>query len=187
MTRKTDFQALRSRGADLPHGRRLRYLAGCKCMLCRATASRYESKRLRARRNGDWNGIVDAGKVREHLRKLSKLGVGYRQVASVADVSVTVLCEVKAGSRKNVRARTERRVLAVDATCRADKVSIPAGPTWRLIEKLLKFHFHTKQELAQALGYSMAIQFGRGRITVRNAHRVAKLYRRYECPAPTVS
>ena len=30
---------------DKPHGTRLKYMGGCKCMLCRAANSRYETER----------------------------------------------------------------------------------------------------------------------------------------------
>ena len=59
--------ALKQRGAERPHGTRLRYISGCKCVPCRAANSRYETGRLRARREGDWNGYVDAATSREWL------------------------------------------------------------------------------------------------------------------------
>ena len=70
-----NLDSLRS-AADLsatkPHGTRLKYMGGCKCMLCRAANSRYETERAVARKNGDWNGIVDARAARRHILKLSK-------------------------------------------------------------------------------------------------------------------
>jgi hypothetical protein len=73
--------------ATKPHGTRLKYMGGCKCMLCRAANSRYETERAVARKNGDWNGIVDARAARRHILKLSKAGVGYKSVADAASVA----------------------------------------------------------------------------------------------------
>lgn len=42
------------------HGDRLKYLAGCRCVPCRAANSRYEVARAAARKAGDWNGLVPA-------------------------------------------------------------------------------------------------------------------------------
>ena len=84
-----NLDSLRS-AADLsatkPHGTRLKYMGGCKCMLCRAANSRFETERAVARKNGDWNGIVDARAARRHILKLSKAGVGYKSVADAASV-----------------------------------------------------------------------------------------------------
>lgn len=42
--------------ASKPHGVRLRYMAGCRCLKCRMANSNYETMRARARKAGDWNG-----------------------------------------------------------------------------------------------------------------------------------
>jgi len=53
---------------QLPCGTRAKYMgARCRCMLCRAANSRYETGRLAARKNGDWNGLVPADRARRHL------------------------------------------------------------------------------------------------------------------------
>jgi hypothetical protein len=58
-----------------PHGTRIKYLGGCRCLLCRAANSRYECDRARLRRLGLANGIVDAAPARAHLFKLSNVGI----------------------------------------------------------------------------------------------------------------
>ncbi len=173
-------QQLRAASARKPHGVRARYGAGCRCLLCRAANSRYETKRLAARRRGEWNGIVSAAPVRRHLLKLGRLGVGYKQAATTADVSRTVTAGILFGRRTQCRAETARRLLAVDRGCIADRALVDAKPTWRLIERLLKFHFQTKKELAQALGYAESLQLYKSRVTARNAQRVWRLWCKYE-------
>ncbi len=162
---------------DRPHGTRLRYISGCKCMLCRAANSRYECGRAAARRRGEWNGIVAASRARKHIHQLSRVGVGYKSVAVAADVARTILAQIRSGKRRNIRAETERRILAVDVSARADHSTIPAKRTWRLIERLLGEGF-SKAELARRLGYeSPALQLSRHRVLAKNALRVEKFYR----------
>lgn len=166
--------------ADRPHGTRLRYLAGCKCFHCRRANSDYERERQAARAAGDWNGFVDASAARAHLRKLARRGVGKRMVASVSDVALSVLQDVRSGRKRRIRARTERKILAVTTAARGDKALVPAGPTWERIEWLLSEGF-TKGRIALELGRkTRALQINRHRVTVRNAAKVEALWRRYQ-------
>jgi len=172
-----EFAALRSVCARKPHGVRARYVSGCRCLPCRAAAARYESGRLAARRDGDWNGIVAAEPVRRHLLELSRQGVGYESVASASDIRAATLLGIKLGRQLQCRARTARKVLAVDASARGDRSLVPAGRTWRILDKLLNAGYSAAQ-LARWLGYrTPALQFHRQEITARNALRVERLYR----------
>ena len=164
--------------ANRPHGVRLRYLAGCRCLKCRMANSNYETTRARARKAGDWNGLVDAGPARRHLAKLSRAGVGYKTVADAASVARSVVAKIRTGERTQVRARTARRLLGVTPDARADSSHVPAGPTWRLIRQLQEEGF-TKTRIAQELGVGRAIQFRRTHVLARTALAVEKLWRRY--------
>jgi len=167
-------------GGDRPHGTRLRYLAGCKCFHCRRANSDYERERQKAREAGDWNGVVDADRARAHLRKLARRGVGKRMVASVSDVALSVLQDVRSGRKRRIRARTERKILAVTTAARGDAVHVPAGPTWERIQWLLDEGF-TKARIARELGAKRpALQVNRHRVTVRTAAKVEALWRRYQ-------
>lgn len=163
--------------AGRPHGDRLRYMAGCKCTPCRRANSRYESMRAQARRNGDWNGLVPAHKARRHILTLSRRGIGRRAVSAASDVSQTVVREIRAGKKKQIRARTERRILAVTAAMASDHSFAPARRTWKLLRTLMIEGYKTK-DLARRLGYAHpAIQFKKTRVLVRTAFRVERLYR----------
>lgn len=160
-------------------GTRLQYMAGCKCFKCRSANSAYERERLAARKAGDWNGIVDAKKARQHLLALRKKGVGRDAVHAASDVAVSVISDVSTGVKKHIRARTERKLLAVTAACRNDGALVLAAQTWRLIAQLLEEGF-TKQRLAGELGFkTRKLQFSKKQITVRNAARVERLYNKY--------
>lgn len=166
--------------ADREHGDRLRYMAGCRCIECRRANTAYERERQKARKNGDWNGIVSAKNARAHLLKLSKQGIGRRAVQAVTDISDTVLSAIRSGAKKQVRARTERKILAVTKDMASDNALTSAVGTWKLINKLLEKGF-TKTLLAYSLGYKThALQIGKTQVTVRNAYEVRRLYEKLE-------
>jgi hypothetical protein len=160
-----------------PHGTRVRYLGGCRCLPCRAANSRYSAERDRLNREGQGNPIVPADRARAHILQLSRQGVGYKAVASTAGVNKGIVLGIRTGTRTNLRKQSEARILAVDAQCLSDAAVVPAAPTWSLIRELLDEGF-TKQELARRLGYtSPQLQFKRDTITARNASRVERFYR----------
>lgn len=161
---------------DRPCGDRLRYMAGCRCGDCRQANTAYERTRAAARKAGDWNGIVGAGRARAHMAALSLQGVGRRTVCDVSGVAETVLTEIIAGRKARIRARTERAILAVTHQAAADGALISAEETWRMLDELLA-QGYTKTELATALGYkNRALQLKRHQVTVRTAFEVHRLY-----------
>lgn len=163
--------------ADRPHGTRLRYIAGCKCFRCRRANSDYERERKAARLAGDWNGFVPADKARAHLMSLSRRGVGKRAVQAASDVCMTVLTDIRTGKKAQIRARTERRILAVTPAMASDRAYVKPGRTHQLIARLVDEGF-SKAELARRLGYrKAALQFRPNRMTARNVARVESLYR----------
>lgn len=50
-----------SQWADRPHGTRMRYIAGCRCVACRAAHSRVVCHYDRLARTGRGNPLVPAG------------------------------------------------------------------------------------------------------------------------------
>ena len=160
---------------EKPHGDRLRYMAGCRCNECRAANSAYERTRMAARRAGEWNGYVSADRARQHIAQLATQGVGRRAIVEATDIADSIVAKIKAGKRQQIRAETERRILAVTADMACDRAIIPAAPTWRLLDELIAAGF-TKTDLAQRLGYTRALQIGRQTVTVKNAARVRRLH-----------
>lgn len=173
--------------ATRDHGDRLRYMAGCRCADCRRANCAYEKARVVARKAGDWNGIVAASRARGHLAALSRQGVGRRAVGDTCGVADTVLSAIITGRKTNIRARTERLILAVTPAAAADRALIPAAPTWMLLDELIADGY-TKSELAKELGYQThALQLSRQQVTVRNAYDVQRLYEKWRTcdPKPT--
>lgn len=160
-------------------GTRLQYMAGCRCYQCRTANSAYERGRIAARKAGDYNGIVSAKKARQHILKLRKQGVGRKAVYAASDVALSILRAISNGKKKQIRARTERKILAVTSACREDGALIPAAPTWRLVEQLRAEGF-TKLRIARELGQKgSGLQLGKKLITARNAARVERLFNKY--------
>ncbi len=158
-----------------PHGTRVRYVTGCKCMLCRAANSRYETERALARKNGDWNGLVFADRARAHLRMLSRRGIGRRLIADACGISDSMLHEIKIGRKRRIRARTERAILATNEHLRGDKTLVLARPVWAKVDLLLR-HGFSKAEIARRIGLKRpAIQFDRHIVTARTAMLIEKL------------
>ena len=163
--------------ADRDHGDRLRYLAGCRCDSCRRANTAYESARQRARRAGDWNGIVSAEKAKAHLKALSVQGVGRRSVSAASDVADSILTEIIAGRKTSIRARTERAILAVTLQAAGDRALVPANSTWSKLNRMLR-DGHTKAELARHLGKKgPALQLNKDFVTVRTAYEVERLFK----------
>lgn len=162
--------------AGRAHGDRLRYMAGCRCVDCRRSNTAYEASRKLARAAGDWNGVVPAAKARAHLQQLSAIGVGRRSVAAVSNLSATILAEINAGGRVNIRARTERAILAVTAAAAADHARVDATATWKMLNALIA-DGHTKGSLAIRLGSNTPIlQLQKDFVTVRSAYLVERMY-----------
>lgn len=162
---------------DKPHGTRMKYLGGCRCLPCRGAASQYEADRQREiRETGRGTGIVSAQRAREHLETLSKAGVGRRSVAFACGVAYSTLQEIKAGRKVRIYARTEYKILQVDENAKGGGAIIPAGPTWELINELLEEGF-SKAYLAKRMGYkNPALQIHKDRVTVRIAVAIERLY-----------
>jgi hypothetical protein len=164
--------------ANRPHGDRVRYLAGCRCAECRAANTAYARQRERAIRAGDWNGLVSADRARAHMLKLASQGIGRRAVQAATDIADSILFKIRAGTRTQIRASTERAILAVTPEMASDHALVDARPAWVLIDALLRAGY-TKARLARELGQSgPGLQLGRSRVTVRNAHLVERLHAR---------
>lgn len=162
----------------LPCGTRAKYVArSCRCAECRKANTLYERQRAKARIFGRWNGLVSADVAKARLEFLSCWGVGRRSVAAVTGLSQSGLALIRSGRKQWIRADTERRILAVDARAYGAGHLLPAGPTWKLLDQLVK-EGYTKMRLAQLLGRASnkGLQFRRDRVTAKTAMRVQQLY-----------
>lgn len=137
----------------------------------------YETARAKARKAGDWNGVVPADEARRHILALGRAGLGRRAVSRASGVGRTCIQKIRSGHKTHIRARTARLILAVTPDMRLGAALVSAARLWRRIGLLLEEGF-SKADLAQRLGYATrAIQFRRNVVTVRSDRRVAQLYR----------
>jgi hypothetical protein len=131
-----------------------------------------------------FNGLVDAARARRKIRSLSRRGVGRDAVSAAADLPASTISAISRGTKTQIRALAERRILAVDGDARADASTVPAAPTWKILDKLLSADFgFTKTELARRLGYKgkpPALQIGCDRVLARTALNVERFYRLLE-------
>jgi len=175
--RPSSLPATQTLAANKPHGNRVKYMGGCRCLPCRAANSNYEAERQQARKRGEWNGLVDATAARLHICRLSHRGVGRRAIAAATDLPESSIFKIKCGKRTRIRRSTEEKLLAVTSDAVSDAALVPATPTWAQIDQLLGEGF-TKTELARRLGYSTpALQLGKTRILASSAAHVDRFFR----------
>lgn len=162
------------RWANRPHGTRLRYLSGCRCLQCRAAHSREVGRYRRLALTGRGNPIVDATPMLEHLRRLQAAGLGYKRAATLAGIGHTVVFKVLSGRKRRVRKATVDKVLAV-AVDAVRPALVPAEPTRALLRRLIRDGYPAIR-LARHLGCKSNLQIARGeRVTARTAERVRRL------------
>jgi hypothetical protein len=132
-----------------------------------------------------WGGMVDAARARAHLIALQRAGLGYKQVAAAASVGNSIVQGVRRGSVRQIRATTERRILAVDEGAMGDAALVDAAETWRLLGEV-KQRGLTDVEVARGMGYRWLpgiLSQPRGAdvrrlCTRRTAAKVERLWRR---------
>jgi hypothetical protein len=156
------------------HGSHAMYVAGCRCLQCRAGHSSYNAQRERAKRAGERNDLVDAAPAIEHLDNLLAGGVGRRSVAAASGVALSTIIWIRSGVRKRITRQTLKRILDVDAGAAAGGCRIPAGPTWKILDRLIADGF-TKRQLAKWMGVGVSIQFRRDYVTAETATKVRRL------------
>jgi hypothetical protein len=97
-------------------------------------------------------------------------------VSAASDVAVTTICLIRSGAKRRIRARSSRRILAVDRNAVAGAGLVDARGTWQKIKQLLEEGF-TKGGIAVRLGCKMrALQIRDDFIWARTAMRVDRLY-----------
>lgn len=164
--------------ADKPHGTRIRYVGGCRCLPCRAANSSYEAMRARERREGNWNGIVSAERARAHIDELARQGLGRRAVADASGIGVTCIQKIKSGRKRRIRRETERLILAVTKGAIKGGSRVPARRTWAYLNHLLGLGL-TRGELARRLGSRAAtpiLQVRRDFVKAATEARAKALY-----------
>lgn len=172
--------SLRAAAARRPHATHARYVAGCKCMLCRAAHSRYNLERQRLKKDGGWNGLVPTTKARNHILELQAQGVGYKAIAAASSISSNIVFGILKGSRPRMRANAEQRLLGVDRSAVSDGALVDSKNALALIQELLRDGY-SRAQLARWMAYKVPkLQWMYRKpcvLTARTAMRIERLYR----------
>jgi hypothetical protein len=158
------------------HGMRIKYVAGCRCLPCRAAYSRYQRQQAHKKKQGLGNPLVPTAAARAHLIKLSQHHVGRATVAVATGIAQSSLSKIRNGSKTQIRKDTERRILQISPTYAKGNALVDAAPTWKLINTLLKEGF-SKALLARRLGYKTgALPINKSRIRARTAVKIRQFF-----------
>jgi hypothetical protein len=163
----------------------------CRCEDCRTSHSRRNLRRKRLQAYGQYdNGLVDIEPVREHLLMLGEFGMGYKRVAAVAGVGVTITRNIIWGRQdpgprkgemlKHVKRETADAILGVrpEVDHLTDGARIPSRSTHRRLQALVARGW-SQSKLASRLGM-LRSNFGqmmqRPHVSVRLHRATVELY-----------
>lgn len=158
------------------HGTRQNYLTGCKCTPCRSANALYEQQRLQARAHGEpvW---VSPDKARAQLERLGKLGIGYRQAATLAGISWQTVRRIRKRMVRRILARVEQAILGITKPFLARGVRVNGYETRHYVESLVREDYALPW-LAQQLGLKCGCERLGQLVTVGTALRVRRLHAR---------
>jgi hypothetical protein len=113
---------------------------------------------------------------RAHLVELQSAGVGYRQAAKLAGVSIQTVQDIRSGRVRKFKTETIEAVLGVRVKL-APGALVNAYATRRLI-RALKLEGFSEAEIARRVGLRRGrIEWEGKSITVRNAQKIEALWR----------
>lgn len=160
MSRPSDLRPVEELAKDRPHGHKMRYMAGCRCALCRRGNTDYARKLEIAKRTFGPNINVPAEPVREHLMMLREFGIGYKTVGKRAGVGKTGLHKIIKRTKLSMRRRNALRVLAIEPTLEnaGKTLRIPAEPTVAKLRQLLRWGYPGVLIARDALRNRFALQ-----------------------------
>lgn len=170
------------------HGTGKGIAAGCPCVTCLSARRAADRERLAERRR-----IIDpvpSTAARRHLQILRRAGVKTTTIAAASGVPLGVIKHITAG-QEAIAQQHESALLATTAdACTRDLVvgsrgrlvhpdneTIPAGPTWEIINGLNARGFGVTW-IGRELGYANGLKLQKDVITRRNARAIADLAER---------
>ncbi|MGH3979925.1 MAG: helicase associated domain-containing protein, partial [Pseudonocardiaceae bacterium] len=159
------------------HATRAGYAKGCRCDPCTDANRSFEHDRA----NGAGTDLVCAATARGHLRILTGRAATHKALARAAGLNVKTITEVADGTLARIRPETHTAILALtmhaaaDATRPGRWASVPAGPTWQLLDDMIARGW-PKAWIAREIGHDgAALQLHRDRVSAANAAAVAQL------------
>ena len=139
------------RRGEPAHGDRARYVAGCRCDLCRQ-ANRAYLDDYKAARKIEGRQTVPAHGVVEHLAKLRSSGVELTAIARMSGCSVHHLRAVGRGEYARVTRRLHDGVLSIQPGDYSENSRVPVAEAHKLVAEIRARGVQV-QTIAHALGY----------------------------------
>lgn len=176
------------------------------------TLDREEAYRVRDELNGQearpdpvWMSGQELRDVRAHIRRMVRAGLGLKGIANAAGVNPKTVTAIHLGRDPSpdrnrgqgyrvrrhrggpyrVRRSTGGRILGVTLSDASDGHKVDAGPTWELLETLLRAGY-PKAQIARALGRGRSLQIRRTLVFARTERQVHALYERLYRADPRV-
>lgn len=150
------------------------YVRGCRENRCRDAGNRYQQKRRRV----DFDGLVPAGPVREHLLALAASGMRMRSIAAVTGLNRTLVSHIHTGRSRKVTAVTAQAILSV--TSKPDSFGTVDAVGARRRLQALAIAGWGIPDLADRCRVGREglrqIRAGKARIEVRTHRAIAELY-----------
>jgi hypothetical protein len=173
------------------HGTYARYVAGCelRCEPCFAAKRNYANHRARMIAYGEWEPLVDAAPVREHVLALQAAEIGLPTISRVAGVGESTLNRLIYGTpvinrppTRSMRPEIAARILAVSTSTGslAGRLRIDATGTRRRLQALIALGW-TMVQLGEGIGASSTAVYRllrADRVRADRAAAVADLYDR---------
>lgn len=117
-----------------------------------------------------WDGMVPADAAREHIKWLSKQGVGYKSVADACCIGHYAIRKIL-GGQPRIRATTEQQILSVDAGAKPDHAFVSSKAADHLIRLLIQRGFR-KVQIAHLLGaHTQGLQIGRNGVILLSTEK----------------
>ena len=165
------------------HGTRAKYtIERCRCEPC-TIANRIYARNLAREHAARAYGfdveprLIDATSSRERLVLLRRNGIGLRTVEKLTGIDRKTALNIISGETKRVRPETYDLLMSIAYDDRPGGTLIPAGPTWQLLNKLIK-DGHTRTAIATAIAGkpTRALQIERKQVKLRTARKVEQVY-----------
>ena len=165
------------------HGTRAKYVHdSCRCKPCTNANADYQREldRERTARAIGYDipeRLIDATPTRQHILVLRRNGIGARTITELTGLNRKTVREIADGTTRMVRPDTVDLIMSISYDDRPGATLVPAGPTWQLLNKLIKAGY-TRTAIATAIAGkpTRSLQIERKHVQPQTARRVEQVY-----------
>jgi len=124
----------------------------CRCAPCRAANSRRKKNGIASAQAGR-KAMVDASRVRAHVKRLRVAGMSRPQIAALAGVSATTVTSIVNGHRQVITRPVAARLLTIEASDPVTRVLVDPTGTQRRLQGLVRAGY-SLSSLGAQLGWT---------------------------------